>query len=73
MISIRKPKFNIPVTGDHSGGMDLIPHKLVGPSQKLRSEENDRGGTVTDFFILLSCKRNKYPGLKTLSVEHQGY
>lgn len=71
MISIHKPKFNIPVTSDHSGGMNLIPHKLIGPSQKLRGEENDGGGTVTDFLILLSCKRNKDPGLITISVEHQ--
>lgn len=62
-MSIHKPKFNMPVTGDHSGRMNLIPHKLVGPPQEFRGEENDRSGTVTDFLVLLSCKRNKNPSL----------
>lgn len=37
--------------------------KLVGSAEQLRSKEDDRGSTVTDFLVLLCCERDEDTGL----------
>lgn len=41
------------ITGDDSGGMNLVFDQIVGSLKELRRDDDDGGGTVTHFLVLL--------------------
>lgn len=55
---------HVPVTSNDSSGVDLVLDKLVGSSKELSSEQNDRGGSVSDLLVLLLSKRDEDSGLR---------
>jgi hypothetical protein len=37
--------------------VNLVPDKFVCTTQKFRSDQDDRGGSISDFLVLLSGQR----------------
>lgn len=46
-----------PVTCDNGSRVDLVPDKFVCTTQKFGSDQYDRGGSISDFLVLLSSQR----------------
>jgi hypothetical protein len=55
----------LPVTSNNSGGVDLVPDKLICTTKEFRSDQNDRSGSISDFLVLLSCQGHEDSGLYT--------
>lgn len=49
----RQGKINVPVAGDDGCRVDLVPHEVVGPAQEFGRQQNDRGRTISNLFVLL--------------------
>ena len=53
--------------------MYAILDELVGPTEQLGCNQDDRGSTITDFFVLLSGQVHKYLAGWVLHVQEGKY
>ncbi|KAI3475615.1 hypothetical protein L1887_62957 [Cichorium endivia] len=59
------------VSGDDGGGVDLVLDQLVGATEELGGDDDDRGGAVADLLVLLLCELDEDAACGLVDLEER--